>query len=61
LLTTGRNVKYAFLGVFPAVLAGLAGVTLLQLLLFFWEKHGSKYSLEWWLSAITSRFVKTER
>ena len=58
LLITGRNLKYASLSAFPAVLAGLAGVTLLQLLLFFWEKHGSKYSLEWWLGAITSRLTK---
>ena len=59
LLTTGRNVKYDFLGAAPAVLAGLAGLTLLQLLLFFWEKHGSKYLLEWWLLAITSRLTKS--
>jgi uncharacterized membrane protein len=61
LLTTGRHVKYAFLGAFPALLAGLAGVAVLQILLLVWEKCGSKYSLEWWLSAITARFVKTER
>lgn len=56
---TGRYLKYALLDTFPALLAGLAGLVLLQLILYLWEKHGSKYSLEWWLSNITSRLTKS--
>jgi hypothetical protein len=56
---TGRYLKYALLDTFPALLAGLAGLALLQIILFLWEKRGSKYSLEWWLSTITTRLTKS--
>jgi uncharacterized membrane protein len=57
-LLTGRHFKYALLDTYPALIVGLAGLTLLQVILYLWEKYGSKYSLEWWLSALTSRLTK---
>ncbi|TFG91888.1 MAG: DUF1624 domain-containing protein [Syntrophobacterales bacterium] len=55
---TGRDAISALMGPFPALLSGLAALALLEVLLLLWEKHGSKYSLEWWLTAITSHLTK---
>ena len=55
---TGRNAISTLMGAFPALLAGLAGLALLEMLLLLWQKHGSKYSLEWCLAAITSHLMK---
>lgn len=56
-LVTGRYLKFAFLGAIPALLSGFAAVVLLELLLAVWEKHKSRYSLEWFLGVITIRFA----
>jgi hypothetical protein len=56
---TGRSAVAALLGAWPAFLAGLVGLVLLQVLLFFWEKGGAKYSLEWLLVAIMSHLSAT--
>jgi uncharacterized membrane protein len=56
---TGRSSVAALLGAWPAFLAGLLGLVLLQVLLFFWEKGGAKYSLEWLLLAIMSCLTAT--
>jgi uncharacterized membrane protein len=58
-LLTGKYYKYALLGAIPALLWGLAAVILLVLLLGFWGKHKNKYSLEWFLNAITKRFASS--
>ena len=56
-LLTGKYYKYALLGAIPALLCGFAAVILLVLLLVFWGKHKDRYSLEWFLAAITKRFA----
>jgi hypothetical protein len=56
-LLTGKYYKYALLGAVPALLCGFAAVILLVLLLFFWGKHQHRYSLEWFLAALTKRFA----
>ncbi len=58
-LLTGKDYKYALLGAIPALLCGFAAVILLVLLLLFWEKHKDRYSLEWFLAAITKRFASS--
>jgi uncharacterized membrane protein len=52
---TGRDTIAALMGAYPALTAGLAGLVFLETLLFLWEKHGARYSLEWCLAAITSK------
>jgi uncharacterized membrane protein len=56
---SGRDSISALMGAYPALAAGLAGLVFLEMLLFLWEKHGSNYSLEWCLKAITARLMKT--
>ncbi|MHB8770624.1 MAG: heparan-alpha-glucosaminide N-acetyltransferase domain-containing protein [Syntrophales bacterium] len=51
----GRNT--ALLGAAPSFLAGVAGLVFLETLLYVWEKRGARYSLEWWLGAITARLT----
>jgi hypothetical protein len=58
-LFTGRYYKYELLGEIPALLCGFAAVSLLTLLLLFWGKHKCRYSLEWFLDAITRRFASS--
>ena len=58
-LLTGKYYKYALLGEIPALLCGFAAVILLVLLLGFWGKHNDKYSLEWFLGAMTKRFASS--
>jgi len=53
-LATGREVKYALLGVVPSLVAGVAGVAILQLLLLAWEKRGGRFSLEWCLALLSA-------
>ncbi len=55
---TGRNAISTLMGAYPALLAGLVGLAFLETLLFLWEKHGARYSLEWCLAAITSHVMK---
>lgn len=55
---TGRDSISTLMGAFPALMVGLAGLAFLETLLLLWEKHGSKYSLEWCLAAITSHLMK---
>ena len=55
---TGRNSISALMGAYPALITGLAGLAFLETLLLLWEKHESKYSLEWWLAATTSRLMR---
>jgi hypothetical protein len=58
-ILTGKYYKYALLGAIPALLCGSIAVILLVLLLGFWGKHKNKYSLEWFLNAITKRFASS--
>jgi hypothetical protein len=58
-LLTGKCYKYALLGAIPALLCGFIAVILLASLLVFWGKHKYKYSLEWFLNAITKRFASS--
>jgi uncharacterized membrane protein len=54
-LITGEYMLSDLMGAVPALLCGLAAVTLLEIVIFFWEKAGSRYSLEWFLVRLTKR------
>lgn len=56
-LVSGHYLLCDLMGAYPAMLCGLAGVLVLELLLFYWEKKYGKYSLEWFLGALTTRFA----
>jgi len=58
-LMTGKYYKYALVGAIPALLCGFAAVILLVSLLVIWGKHKNKYSLEWFLNAVTERFASS--
>jgi len=45
-------------GSYPALITGLGRLAFLETLLLLWEKHESKYSLEWWLCGTTSRLMR---
>ncbi len=51
----GPICPYALVGEIPALLWGFAAVILLLSLLVIWGKHKNKYSLEWFLGAVTRR------
>jgi uncharacterized membrane protein len=52
-LLTGKYLYGDMLGANQALLCGIAAVIILEIIIFFWEKADSKYSLEWLLAAIT--------
>ncbi len=52
-LFRGRPAVAALLGVWPSLAAGLAAVVLLQGLLVVWERRQGRFSLEWWLAALS--------
>ncbi len=54
---TGNYYLVGLMGAIPALLCGIAAVVLLEVLLYFWEKRGAKYSLEWFLVVLTQRFA----
>ena len=45
------------MGAYPAMLCGITGVFILEIIIYFWAKKQSKYSLEWFLRALTLRFA----
>lgn len=57
-LTTGREARFALLGAFPSLMAGLAGVALLEGSLVLWERREGRFSLEWGLAALAARHVR---
>jgi uncharacterized membrane protein len=54
-LFTGRYLYGDMMGAVPALLCGVGAVAILEVLIFYWEKVDSKYSLEWLLAALTAR------
>jgi magnesium-transporting ATPase (P-type) len=54
---TGKYYMTDLMGSIPALFCGIAAVILLELILAFWEKRRGKYSLEWFLGALTQRFA----
>lgn len=56
-LVSGHDLLCNLMGAYPALLCGIAGVVILEGLIFFWEKKLGKYSLEWFLGALTMRFA----
>jgi len=40
-----------------ALLCGIGALAILEIGIFFWERKGSKYSLEWILEVLTARIV----
>jgi uncharacterized membrane protein len=56
----GRSAVSSLMGAWPAFLAGLVVLVFLQALLFFWQKSGGKYSLEWLLLAIMSHLTQID-
>jgi len=58
---SGKYYIYNLMGSLPAFVCGLAAVGLLGVGLKIWEKHGSKYKLEWFLDALTRRFTPVQK
>lgn len=56
-LFTGKYMAGDLMGAAPALLCGVGAVVLLEILIFFWGKAGSRYSLEWFLTRLTTRVV----
>jgi len=56
-LFTGKYPHGDMMGAISALLCGLGAVTVLEVLIYFWEKVESKYSLEWILAMLTARVV----
>ena len=56
-LFTGKYMLGDLMGAAPALLCGLGAVVLLEILIFFWGKAASSYSLEWFLGRLTKRVV----
>ncbi|MCF8126953.1 MAG: DUF1624 domain-containing protein [Deltaproteobacteria bacterium] len=56
-LYTGKYMVGDLMGAAPALLCGLGAVVLLEILIFFWGKAASKYSLEWFLARLTKLVV----
>lgn len=52
-LITGKYMMDDLMGAAPALLCGVVAVAFLEILIFFWGKAGSKYSLEWFLVELT--------
>ncbi|MBW2650165.1 MAG: DUF1624 domain-containing protein [Deltaproteobacteria bacterium] len=53
-LITGKYMISDMLSIIPAFLCGIVAVALLEILIFFWGKAGSKCSLEWILAELTT-------
>lgn len=51
---TGKYLISDLMGAIPALLCGLLAVALLEILIFFWGKVDSRYSLEWMLARLTA-------
>ncbi len=56
-LFTGRYFYNDLTGAPTALLCGAVAVALLEVLIYYWEKAGSKYSLEWTLAGLTARIA----
>lgn len=56
-LFIGRYLHGDMMGAIPALLCGIGAVAILEILIFFWAKADSKYSLEWILARLTARIV----
>ncbi len=61
-LATGKYPRmegnyYNPMGVYPALLCGIGVVALLGIAIFFWERKGAKYSMEWILAELTARLA----
>lgn len=56
-LFTGQYRIFNLMNEQLALLSGLVALTLLEVLLAFWERHGGRYSLEWVLGGVTARVV----
>ncbi|HEY5526078.1 MAG TPA: heparan-alpha-glucosaminide N-acetyltransferase domain-containing protein [Candidatus Anoxymicrobiaceae bacterium] len=58
LLFTGHYHLSDLMGSIPALLCGLGAVAFLEVLIYYWEKAGSKYNLEWFLGVLTRRLAR---
>lgn len=56
-LVSGHYLIFELMGAYQALLCGAAGVLVLEVLIFFWEKKRGKYSLEWFLGVLTVRYA----
>jgi hypothetical protein len=56
-LFSGKYHYGDMMGANEALLCGAAAVIILEVLIYFWEKADSKYSLEWILAVITMRIA----
>ncbi len=60
-LITGHYRMSDLTGAIPALLCGLGAVVLLEVLIYYWQKAGSKYSLEWFLKELTRKLAKSTK
>ncbi len=55
---TGKYRVFDLLGVWGSIRDSLAAVMAFEVLLRFWEARGARYTLEWFLAALTARLGK---
>ncbi len=60
-LVTGRFLSSDLMSAIPALTCGVAGVLFLELIIYYWQKAGGKYSLEWILGALTFKLMPSPR
>jgi uncharacterized membrane protein len=56
---TGKYCKYALLGAYHSLLAGIGAVIILVSLLAVWGRSKNKYSLEWCLDKLIKRYASS--
>jgi hypothetical protein len=54
---SGKYCKYALLGAYHSLLAGIGAVIILVSLLAVWGRSKNKYSLEWCLDKLIKRYA----
>ena len=54
-IITGESHEMNFLGFLPSLTFGITSLLALEILIYFWEKNGNKFSLEWILILLTKR------
>ena len=57
-LFTGHYRLSDLMGDIPALICGVTAVAFLEVLIYYWQKAGSKYSLEWFLGVLTTRLAR---
>lgn len=56
-LATGHYRISSLMGDTPALLCGVVAAVALEVLLYFWQRAGGKYSLEWFLGKLAAKMA----